>query len=298
MPADTDPDAFSFAPQTGVALGAAIVSAPATITGINTATPISVTGGEYAINGGAYTSTAGTINNNQTVTVRQTSSAAPLTATTATLTIGGVEADFTVTTAEVQPDSTPDQFQFVDQENVARDTVIVSEPVEITGINSPAPILVTGPGEYSIDGGAFTNVEGVGHRRPDGRGPAHQRVHQWDSGDDGPVGGTGGAGHPDLGCLQQRHAAQRRQQLGRRTGPGRAGPAGPGPAPEEPELIRSPATALRALRKRATSVALFLFRLKNFLQWGNAAHPYVKRPIARALTFRIVRAQKERANPV
>ncbi len=160
LPADTIPDAFSFAAQTDVALGAPIDSAPATITGINAGAPISVTGGQYSIGGGAFTSAAGTINNNESVRVRVTSSASPLTDSTATLTIGGVDADFTVTTAEVQPDTTPDQFQFVDQENVDRDTLIVSEPVEITGINAPAPIVVSG-GEYSIDGGAFTDVEGV-----------------------------------------------------------------------------------------------------------------------------------------
>ncbi len=157
---DTNPNPFSFDPQVDVALGTAIDSAPATITGINAATPISVTGGQYSIAGGAFTAVAGTVNNNQSVRVRVTSSATPLTDSTATLTVGGVDADFTVTTAEVQPDTTPDQFHFVDQDNVDQDTVIISEPVEITGINAPAPILVTG-GEYSIDGGAFTTEPGT-----------------------------------------------------------------------------------------------------------------------------------------
>lgn len=99
--ADTTPDAFSFAPQTNVALNTVVTSNPITVTGINTGSPITITSGSYAINGGAYTSAAGTVNNGDTVTVRQTSSVNPGTATTATLNIGGVTAAFTVTTSAV-----------------------------------------------------------------------------------------------------------------------------------------------------------------------------------------------------
>ncbi|HOC60540.1 MAG TPA: fibronectin type III domain-containing protein, partial [Smithellaceae bacterium] len=53
-PADTTPDAFTFTDQTGVALSTVIESAAITVSGINTASAISVTGGEYSINGGAW----------------------------------------------------------------------------------------------------------------------------------------------------------------------------------------------------------------------------------------------------
>jgi hypothetical protein len=160
VPADTIPDAFTFPAQTGVAASTAITSAAAVIGGINTATPISITGGQYSINGGGYTAAAGTVTNGQSVTVRVTSSAAPTTATSATVTIGGVDGVFTVTTAGAGADLTPNQFTFIDREGVDRDTVIESAPVTITGIDGPAPILVTG-GEYSIDGGAYTSVQGT-----------------------------------------------------------------------------------------------------------------------------------------
>jgi len=72
--ADTTPDAFTFTDQTGVALSTVIESAAITVSGINSAAAISVTGGEYSINGGAWTSAAGTVTNGQTVKVRHTSS--------------------------------------------------------------------------------------------------------------------------------------------------------------------------------------------------------------------------------
>lgn len=95
---DTVPNAFSFVDQTGVALSTVIASAAITVSGINTASPISVTGGEYRINAGAWTTTAGTVNNGDTVQARHTSSAANSTATNTTVTIGGVSDTFTSTT--------------------------------------------------------------------------------------------------------------------------------------------------------------------------------------------------------
>jgi hypothetical protein len=95
---DTTPNAFSFTPQTNVALSTAITSNSITVSGINTGTAISITGGQYALNGGAYTATAGTVNNGDTVTLRLTSSASFSTTSLATLTIGTQSAVFQVTT--------------------------------------------------------------------------------------------------------------------------------------------------------------------------------------------------------
>ena len=95
---DTTPDAFSFADQFSVALSTLVTSAPITVAGINAAAPISVTGGEYSINGGAFTSAAGTVTNGQQVRVRHTSSGANSASVNTTLTIGGVSDTFTSTT--------------------------------------------------------------------------------------------------------------------------------------------------------------------------------------------------------
>lgn len=95
---DTTPDAFSFTDQTGVALSTAITSNAITISGINAAAAISITGGSYSINGGAFTNSTGTVSNGASVQVKVTSSTAYSTATQATLTIGGVSDTFSVTT--------------------------------------------------------------------------------------------------------------------------------------------------------------------------------------------------------
>jgi len=149
--ADTTPNAFSFDAQTGVTPGTQVTSNTVTLSGTNVPVPISVSaGGEYSIGcTSTFTAAAGNINPGESVCVRQTASADPLTQTDATLTISGVAATFSVTTADVIPVTTPEPFQFVDQPNVPLDTVITSEPVTITGITVPVPITVQN-GTYSI----------------------------------------------------------------------------------------------------------------------------------------------------
>ena len=96
---DTSPDAFRFTDQTDVALSTTITSNTITVSGINSAASISVTDGQYSINGGSYTSTSGTVNNGDTVQVQHTSSANFLTDVHTVLTIGGVSDTFTSTTS-------------------------------------------------------------------------------------------------------------------------------------------------------------------------------------------------------
>jgi hypothetical protein len=97
--ADQTPDPFSFTAQTGMPLSTTIVSNPIAVTGINYPTAISISVGDYQINGGSWTSSAGAVNNGDTVMVRLTSSGSYSALTTATLTIGGVSGAFNVTTA-------------------------------------------------------------------------------------------------------------------------------------------------------------------------------------------------------
>ena len=97
--ADTVPDAFSFVTQTNAALNAVLNSNAVTITGANSSTPITVSGGTYSIGCTAtFTSVAGTISNNQTVCVRHISSATNGATVTTILTIGGVAGTFSSTT--------------------------------------------------------------------------------------------------------------------------------------------------------------------------------------------------------
>lgn len=158
--ADTTPNAFTFTPQTNVALGATATSNEITVSGINAPTAISVTGGSYSIDGGTYTTAPLTVNNGQTVTVRHTAATTNSATTTTRLTIGGVSGDFTSTTvAAAGSDTIPDTFTFAPQSNVAPNTVITSAPITVTGINAAAPITITG-GTYSINGGAYTAAAG------------------------------------------------------------------------------------------------------------------------------------------
>ena len=65
---------------------------------INTAVPISISGAEYAINGGNYTSYSGTVVEGDRVTVRMTSAAEEGIDRYATLTIGTFSSDYRVST--------------------------------------------------------------------------------------------------------------------------------------------------------------------------------------------------------
>lgn len=91
---DTTPDQFTFTDQSGVALSSTITSAPVTITGINAAAAITVSGGTYSINGGAFTASAGTVVSGDEVQARHTSSASYLASTDTAVTIGGVSDTF------------------------------------------------------------------------------------------------------------------------------------------------------------------------------------------------------------
>jgi len=100
---DTYPDAFDSnlgADQNNVALNTTITSSTATITGIDAASTVTISGEgspQFSINGGSYT-TSGSITNNQTVVLRFTSANTNNTARTATLTIGGRTGQVTATT--------------------------------------------------------------------------------------------------------------------------------------------------------------------------------------------------------
>lgn len=158
-PADTTPDVFSLTEQTGVARNTPITSNSITVSGIDAPAPILISGGSYSIgcNPQGFTAATTTISNGQSVCVRHISSALFATATTTTLSIGGVSADFVSTT--LAEDITPEAFSFNGQTGVPVSTLVTSNTQTITGLNAPAPITVTN-GEYSIGCSAiFTSAE-------------------------------------------------------------------------------------------------------------------------------------------
>lgn len=159
---DTTPDAFVFVDVVNSALGSVTESNAITITGIDTAAPISIVGGQYRVNGvGAYRNTPGTVSVNDTVIVRVTNSSLNNTPTSATLTIGSVSDTYTSTTLAVVADTTPDQFSFIDKTDVPRNVVVTSDPVVVTGITTAVPISVSG-GSYSKNSATtFTAAPGT-----------------------------------------------------------------------------------------------------------------------------------------
>ncbi len=94
---------LSFTAVSGAAQSSAVTSNTVTVSGISYSAPISINGGQYSIGGGAFTSANGTVSSGQTIQLSLTSSASASTPSSATVTVGGVPASFTVTTASAAP---------------------------------------------------------------------------------------------------------------------------------------------------------------------------------------------------
>lgn len=153
---DTTPDPFSFTPQNGVARSTEITSEAIAISGINVPTPISVSGGSYSVDNGAFTNAAGSVSNGQSVRARLTSSSTFSGTTTAIVTIGGGSGNFTVTTND---GNSPLPFAFTPVRNATRSTLYESNTVTLSGLSGTLPVTVTG-GEMSINGGAYSSAAG------------------------------------------------------------------------------------------------------------------------------------------
>ena len=97
--ADTTPNAFDFTNQTGLEINTLTESNTVTITGIDAAATVTISGNsaQFSINGGSY-GTSGTITNNQTLKLRMTTSSSFSTGVSTTITVGGVSDSVTFTT--------------------------------------------------------------------------------------------------------------------------------------------------------------------------------------------------------
>ncbi|VUD69256.1 hypothetical protein TDB9533_04623 [Thalassocella blandensis] len=155
---DTTPNSFFFVDALDVELTTPILSNTISVRGFNAVTSISIVDGEYSISNSEYTSEDGELLPGQSVRLRLISSSEFNDTKTATLTIGGVVADFKVTT--FVKDTSPENFSFDAVENVQLNSENISDEIEIKGVNAPTPISIIG-GEYSINGGEFTNEVGV-----------------------------------------------------------------------------------------------------------------------------------------
>jgi uncharacterized protein (DUF1330 family) len=97
-PTASTPDAFALPARTGVLTGQRVTSNIVTAYGIRAPAAISVTGGEYSVNGGPFTAVAGAVSNRDRVVVGVVAPATTASTASAVLTIGGVAATFDVTT--------------------------------------------------------------------------------------------------------------------------------------------------------------------------------------------------------
>lgn len=156
---DAEPDNFGFVAQNGAPVGSVRESNTVTITGINGTVSVSITGGEYRIDGGPYCSTPGALEENSRLQLRHTASPSPATATRTTVTVGSVSRDFVSTTEAA--DTTPDAagLNFAERRNVARNTAVESGAATVTGINAASSVIVSG-GEYRINGGSYRTAAG------------------------------------------------------------------------------------------------------------------------------------------
>ncbi len=146
---DAIPDRFRFNDVSNAPLSSVQTSNTVIITGIETPTPISISGGQYSIGclEAGFTGDPGMIGPGQSVCVRVMTSHQNSVETRARLNVGGVGGGFSATT--LAGDSTPDAFQFIDLNDVPLHTPQTSNSVTVTGLTMAAPISIT-KGQYSI----------------------------------------------------------------------------------------------------------------------------------------------------
>ena len=150
---DTTPDTLPAIVRSDVDTGS-VVEASFVVNGIDAPAAISVSGGEYSIDGGAtWRSDDASVTAGTQVRVRHTAANAYETRTRTVVTIGGVEYIFESVTKPdpAANDDTPNAFHFTDVTGVELGSVQEAS-VTITGITIPSRLSIVG-GEYSIDGG-------------------------------------------------------------------------------------------------------------------------------------------------
>ena len=151
---DTTPNQFSFTDVTDVAVSTTQTSNTITLSGMDTgaAANVSVTGGTYSKNSGAYTSSAGTAQDGDTFSVRHTSSASNSTSVNTTLTVDTISDTFTSTTEAATTDVTPNAVNWNNISTAA--TSGQTNTQTISGINTTITLRVT----YTRDDMAYTLV--------------------------------------------------------------------------------------------------------------------------------------------
>ena len=144
------PTPFTFTDQTGVPTSTVITSNTITLAGIESALNVTITGGTYSKNGGAYGSGATTAVNGHTFSVRHTSAAGVSGIVNTVLAVGGYSEVFSSTTAGA--DTTPDAFTLTPTKTGQPSQLVFSTIPTITGINVATPVSVSEGCEFQVNG--------------------------------------------------------------------------------------------------------------------------------------------------
>lgn len=134
-PGNGNVNAFSFISVTNQPLVALVQSNFISVTGNNIPAPISITGGTYSINGGAFVSSVGSVNPGDTVQVQVLTSGSNSTATSCTLTIDGQSSIFTATTLAAGSNAFNAQAQYGYNIFSINNNTAASVPTGLNNIN-------------------------------------------------------------------------------------------------------------------------------------------------------------------
>ena len=153
---------FTFAERSGVPLSSFVSSEEVTLAGFTGTLPIGISeGGQYQLNGGAFTNSPGNVSAGDKLVVRHTSSGSTLTKVTSVVTVGDYSTPFSTTTTNSADDAVPDAFSFGTKFNQTPSSLVASEAITLTAY-TVAISVVPGPNvEYSINGAAFTRARGT-----------------------------------------------------------------------------------------------------------------------------------------
>lgn len=165
IPADNSPDLISFESIFDADLDTEYTTAVKNITGLVASADCYATNGALvSINGGAFQAAQQTINNNDTIQVKMTSSANYATLKTTSVVLGDGTAPWKITTKS-EGNNVPNPFSFNDVIDAPILSYIESNVVTITGITGvsvvTAPTGNNQPGflfESRVNGGAWTSL--------------------------------------------------------------------------------------------------------------------------------------------
>lgn len=157
-PADTTPNAYDFADQTGIPQNTVVFSDIVTLTGFRAqGIDIDIADANvYAIyrvyssatsTWGSWNIYPSTVYPGDKVQLRMSSGGAPAASRTTTLTTGDLAVDWTVTTEPA--DTIPDAFAFADKSGQATNQRVTSNTISPTGINKSAAISISS-GAYRV----------------------------------------------------------------------------------------------------------------------------------------------------